>query len=163
MEVTALGARGSVGSAEAVMQKVRDFEDAHSSTVQLLRADRIFGELHLISAVERAQRAFEQDRNRSKHLGTEILLYCAAERQIKNAIGLLGITTDTEEIAIVLVGDASEEELLALLEFQRADEVLDGQKDTSAFQITEDEIELVGQGREIELILERMALSELER
>lgn len=163
MEVKVLGARGSVNSVEAVMQKVRNFEDAHSSTVQIFRADRIFGELHLISAVERAQRAFGQGRNRSKHLGTEILLYCAAERQIKNAIELLGITTDTEEIAIVLVGEAPEDELLALLEFERSDDVLDGGKDIGAFDITDAEVGTVGKDRVIDIILERMALSELDR
>ena len=163
MKMKVLGVRGSIGSVEEVMEKVRNFEDAHSSTVQLLRADRIFGQLHLVSAVERAQRAFEQGRNRSKHLGTEILLYCAAERQIKNAIELLGITTDTEEIAIVIVGDASEEELLALLGFQRDDDVLDGEKDSGAFGMTDAEVAAVGKVRVIDIILERMALSELDR
>ena len=57
MKMKVLGVRGSIGSVEEVMEKVRNFEDAHSSTVQIFRADRIFGELHLISAVERARRA----------------------------------------------------------------------------------------------------------
>ncbi len=163
MKMKVLGVRGSIGSVEEVMEKVRDFEDAHSSTVQIFRADRIFGGLHLISAVERALRAFEQGRNRSKHLGTEILLYCAAERQIKNAIELLGITAGTNEMAIVLVGGASEEELLALLGFERSDDVLDGGKDIGAFGITDAEVAAVGKDRLIDIILERMALSELDR
>ena len=63
----------------------------------------------------------------------------------------------------MLVGGASEEELLALLGFERSDDILDGGKDISAFGITDAEVVTVGKDRLIDIILERMALSELDR
>lgn len=158
-----VGVTGKIDSIEQMMDKLRRFEASHNCTVQIFRADRIFGELHLKVAVEHAQRSFEQSRNRSKHLGIEILLYCAAERQIKNAIELLGITDETREMAIVTLGEAPEKELLTRLGLERDDSVLVGNKEPEAFGITLDEINAVGDDRLIDLILEKMALSELER
>ena len=160
MVVKVLGARGKISSVEEVMDKAKRFEEEQNCTIQLFRADRIFGALHLTVSVEHAQRAFEQGRNRSKHLGTEILLYSAAERQIKNAIDKLGVTPETESIAVVMVGDAEPDELLAILGLERDDAVLDGEKDAAAFGIKPEEIETADT---IDLILEKMALSELER
>lgn len=157
------GATGNVSSVEDVMKKVKKFEEQWSSTAQIFRADRIFGELHLRSAAEHAQRAFKQGRNRSRDLGTEILLYCAAERQIKNAIELLGITGETNEMAIIIVGEGSEEEVLATLGLRRDDTVLEGEKDFKSFGITDAEVRAVGEDRITDLILERIALSELDR
>ena len=94
MAVNIVGVTGKIDSIEQMMENLRRFEASNNCTVQIFRADRIFGKPHLEVAVEHAQRSFEQSRNRSKHLGTEILLYCAAERQIKNAIELLGITEE---------------------------------------------------------------------
>jgi KEOPS complex subunit Cgi121 len=158
-----LGVIGKIDSTVQMMEILRRFETSHNCTVQIFRADRIFGELHLRSAVEHAQRAFEQGRNRSKNLETEILLYCAAERQIKNAIELLGITDETNEMAIVIVGEGSEEELLGAIGLLRDDTVLEGEKDFSSFGITKAEVEAVGKDRITDLILERIALSELDR
>lgn len=163
MVVKVIGARGKAASVGRVMGTVKDFETKQNCTVQVFRADRIFGALHLEVAAEHAQRAFGQGINRSQHLGTEMLLYAAAERQIKNAIGKLGIGDGTERMAIALVGDAPFDELLANLEFQRDDTVLDGEKDWEAFGISEADIDQVGSDRIIDLILEKMAMSELDR
>ncbi len=157
------GATGNISSVEEAMKKVKKFEEQCSSTTQIFRADRIFGELHLRSAVEHAQRAFEQGRNRSRDLGTETLLYCAAERQIKNAIELLGITEEINEIAIIIIGEGSEDELLATLGLRRDDTVLEGEKDFKFFGISDAEVRAVGKERITDLILERIALSELDR
>lgn len=163
MAVSIIGARRKTGDVDRIMDAVRGFEDSHDCVVQILRADRIFGALHLTVAVEHARRSFAQGRNRSEHLSTEILLYCAAERQIKKAIDKLGIAPDTEETAVVLVGEADADELLVALEFKRDDSVLDGEKDYEVFGIAEAEIASASCDRVADLILEKMALSELER
>jgi KEOPS complex subunit Cgi121 len=161
--VNIIGVVGKIDSIDQMTETLRRFEASHNCTVQIFRADRIFGELHLEVAVEHAQRSFDQSRNRSKHIGIEILLYCAAERQIKNAIELLGITDETREMAIVILGEVPEKELLKSLGLERDDSVLDGNKEPEAFGITLDEVNAVGDDRVIDLILERMALSELDR
>jgi len=145
------------------MSTVKDFEQRHDCSVQIFRADRVFGALHLTVATEHAQRSFEHGRNRSEHLGTEILLYCAAERQIKNAIDRLGVSSETEKMVLMIVGDADPNVLLASLGFERDDSVLGGKKDYSAFGITAAEVASVEPARVIDLILEKMAMSELDR
>ncbi|KYK30367.1 MAG: hypothetical protein AYK23_01180 [Candidatus Proteinoplasmatales archaeon SG8-5] len=163
MACTVIGARGRPGPVEDVMDAVRQMEERLNTTIQIFRADRIFGELHPKVAAEHANRSFAQGRNRSKHMGTEVLLYAAAERQINVAIEKLGIKPGIDEFCL-LFGDGSRaEDLLELLNLQREDSVLDGPKDHTVFGISDEDIALVGEARIIDLIIERMALSELDR
>ena len=128
--------------------------------VQLFRADRIIGKEHLQTAAEMATRAWARN-PRTKTLGMEILLYAAAERQISGAIDKLGVQDDTTEIAIITVGQISSEEVLTALNLQSADDVLDAEgKDYSIFKISKEEMNFASP---VEIILERMALSELNR
>ncbi|MCK5024610.1 MAG: hypothetical protein KAR56_03235, partial [Thermoplasmata archaeon] len=133
----------------------------HDSTVQLFRADRIFGKEHLQVAAELAIRSWDQGTARTKTLGMEIMLYAAAERQISGAIDKLGVQDDTTEIAIITVGRINPEEVLAELNLQMADDVLDAEgKDYSIYKISQEELNYASAS---EIILERMALSELNR
>ncbi len=165
MKVNILGAIGEISSVEDTLSKVKEFESRHGVKVQLIRADRVFGPLHLEVAVEHAQRRFEHGRNRSNDIGIELLLYTAAERQISVAIEKLGIRDGTEKVAIVIVGEAPEEELLSILGLERNDDVLAAEPDQSysVFGISTEEVEAIGNDRVSDLILERMALSELYR
>lgn len=160
-----LGAIGKISSVEDTLSKAKEFESRHEVKVQLIRADRVFGPLHLEVALEHAQRAFEHGRNRSNDIGIELLLYAAAERQISVAIGKSGIRDGTEKVAIVIVGEAPEEELLSMLGLERNDDVLAAEPDQSysVFGISTEEVEAIGNDRVSDLILERMALSELYR
>lgn len=154
------GARGQIGKIEDILQTIFKLEKQHDSTVQLFRADRIFGKEHLQTATEMATRAWASN-PRTKTLGMEILLYAAAERQISGAIKKLGVQDDTTETAIITVGQISPEEVLAALNLQRADDVLNAQdKDHSIFQISQEEMNFASPA---EIILERMALSELNK
>ena len=165
MKVSILGAIGEISSVEDTLSKVKEFESRRGVKVQLIRADRVFGPLHLEVAVEHAQRSFDHGRNMSNDIGIELLLYAAAERQINVAIGKLGIRNGTEKVAIVMVGEAPEEELLSMLGLKRNDSVLAAEPDKSysVFGISAEEVEVIGDDRVSDLILERMALSELYR
>ncbi len=154
------GARGQIGKIEDILPIISKLEKQHDSTIQLFRADRIFGKEHLQVAAELAIRSWSIN-PRAKTLGMEIMLYAAAERQISGAIDKLGVQDDTIEIAIITVGQISPEEVLAALNLQRADDVLDAEgKDHSIFQISKEEMKFASVS---EIILERMALSELNR
>ena len=77
MDTELIGIRGPV-----------PFEDlvAHFTSlggdVILMDPDMVCGREHVMSAVMHAERAFSNGTNRSKTILTEILLYCAWERQI---------------------------------------------------------------------------------
>ena len=160
MEIGIFGARGQTGKVQDILPVISGLEKKHDSTVQLFRANRIFGKEHLQTATELALRSW--DRNpRAKTLGMEILLYAAAERQITGAIDKLGIEDGAAELAIVTVGQIGPEDVLTELNMQRADDVLetDG-KDHSIYEITQEEMNFASAS---EIVLERMALSELNR
>ncbi len=69
--------------------------------VQLLRADRIAGKEHLIFAARNALKAFRQNRNRSRSVAVEFLLYASCQHQITRAILTLGVTPKTKKVAVV--------------------------------------------------------------
>jgi len=73
--------------------------------VQVLRPDRVAGAEHLFFATMNALNAFKQETNLSKGLPMEILLYASAQRQIKNAIEMLGLKENPGKLALVAVSN----------------------------------------------------------
>ncbi|HNR25808.1 MAG TPA: KEOPS complex subunit Cgi121 [Methanobacteriaceae archaeon] len=76
---------------------------AGQGTIQLLRAQRVAGEKHLLHATYQALLAFQRRENISPDLGMEICLRASAQRQISRAIQLLGIAEGKQRVAAVLV------------------------------------------------------------
>ena len=159
MEINIIGAEGQIDDVEAILPVISALEKEHKSTIQLFRADRIFGEEHLQTAAEMAIRSW--DRNpRAKTLGMEILLYAAAERQISGAIDKLGISQELTSFAILTVGKAQPDIVLKTLDLKEADVLGPEGKDHSIFNITEEEMKAASIP---DLVLEKIALSELNR
>jgi KEOPS complex subunit Cgi121 len=69
--------------------------------VQFFDAERIAGSVHLTFALLNALQAFDQQRNLSKSLEVEVLLYASGQRQIGKAIKMLGLRRDTTTIALL--------------------------------------------------------------
>ncbi len=153
------GARGQIGKIEDILPIISKLENQHDSTVQLFRADRIFGKEHLQTAAEMATRAWAGS-PRTKTLGMEIMLYAAAERQISGAINKLGFIPEITEFAIVTIGQISPTDVLKALNLQSADVLGAEGKDYSIFDISQEEIKMASIP---DLVLERIALSELNR
>jgi KEOPS complex subunit Cgi121 len=63
---------------------------------------------HLYFAVLNALTAFKNKENISKSIAMETLLYASAQRQIRKAMELLGIKSETSEIAVLIIGENSE-------------------------------------------------------
>lgn len=63
---------------------------------------------HLYFAVLNALTAFKNKENISKSVTMETLLYASAQRQIRKAMELLGIKSETSEIALLIIGENSE-------------------------------------------------------
>ncbi|MEM2386085.1 MAG: KEOPS complex subunit Cgi121, partial [Candidatus Bathyarchaeia archaeon] len=112
-------------------------------------------------------------------LAVEILLYASAQRQIRKAVELLGIKKNMEDVAVLVVGEKTEEveEVLNVISKflggRRDDNVLELGGDKIAkirrvFEISDSEIEAVANGKSLEktiidLVIERMALLATER
>ena len=155
------GAVGEIPDVEAMVRHISTLEKEHDSTIQVFRADRIFGREHLERAVELAQRNWQRGNASAHTLGMEIMLFAAAERQIGLALEKLGIDDDSREFGIVVIGDIDSDLILSELNLKRDDAVLEPQgKDYSIFSFTPEELAMADVN---ELVLERMALSQLTR
>lgn len=76
---------------------------------QLFDNRYIWGYRHLYSAAWHALNAKKNNRMISKTVSIEVLLYVAAQRQIKKAIALLGVKETTKDVAGILLGETSQQ------------------------------------------------------
>ena len=130
---------------------------------------------HLYFAVLNALTAFRTDRNISKNLAMEVMLYASAQRQIRKAIQLIGVKRGCcANVAVVIIGD---NEAAVGAELTRISKCLNKKPDDGVLGLSEDkaqsirrafgvsskELEAVmGKDNEekalINIVIERMAL-----
>lgn len=159
----------------ALLERLRRRGELKGVVFQLLDAGLVAGPEHLLISAINAMRAFELSLNVSSDLGLEILTFASAQRQISNAIKLMGLKPGKLDVAAVVVADSEEtaEEALEVLAEElgalRDDSVLklDEQKAeriAETFKLSENEIltclRLGGRPEAVrDLVLERVALS----
>ncbi len=142
--------------------------------IQFFEADLIATQQHLYFAVLNALLAFKNQTNLSKSLAMETMLYASAQRQIQKAIGLLGIKPESTDLAVVIIGEKTEQiktmlsEVSACLHGEADDSVLEitpkkMAKIQEAFEVTSQMLEAtkkqkVSEMAVVDLVIERMAL-----
>jgi KEOPS complex subunit Cgi121 len=145
-----------------------------SGWVQFFDAELVATWQHLYFAVLNALLAFRSERNISKSVAMETMLYASAQRQIRKALQLIGVKRDSANVAVVITGEspASVESLLSAVSkrvgVEPDDSVLEvsrekAQRIRQAFGITEKELETVmgkndGIQALVDLVIERVAL-----
>ncbi len=165
MVIKIIGGIAEVGDVDEFIKTMSDIARRHSVTIQALDADRTAGAEHLRFAAEKAMRSMREGRNIANDLGLEILLYASGKRQIERALQM-GISPGRNNIAIIIVGDDVERAARDVREFVQVAPVLgyDGRKKdliVKTFDITDAEIEAVGEEKIQELVLERVALLDI--
>lgn len=101
MQYRALGIRGS-----APFETILDHLAARGLRAVLMDPDYIAGPDHMVSAALHAERAFADGTARSKTFETEVILYCAWERQIGRANDRMRPKEGSTEYALLIAGDA---------------------------------------------------------
>ena len=145
-----------------VLEKLDEFCESEQCGGQIIDADMVFGRTHIITSYEHAKRAFDEERNSSRSLAMEVLLYMSGERQISTAIEKMGIKDGTTEFCIVLLGEADIEDLVHDLGLKEDDSVLEGNTSKlEAFGISQREMDTVPVERVFDLVLERVAMVDL--
>ncbi|MEA5037536.1 hypothetical protein SDC9_32814 [bioreactor metagenome] len=129
------------------------------SVIVLFNAAKIAGKPHIESAVMHAKRSFADGKNIARTLSMEILVYASGQRQCSLA-PRFGLQTGQNQVyVLILDGEAqrAKEEILRLVcetdEVSAANETL-----KKEFDITDEELEIVGEDRIGELVLERIAM-----
>jgi KEOPS complex subunit Cgi121 len=152
------------------IRELKDLAASHDCTLQVLDADMVVNERHLVLAAENALEAFRGRRNVALDLGVEILRCASGQRQIERAMAM-GISDSTKRVAIVAVAEASgnghdvftEAEICRLIELDGAGSSYRVEAVREIFDISEEEIRAAGESRIPDLVLERVALMDAYR
>jgi tRNA threonylcarbamoyladenosine modification (KEOPS) complex Cgi121 subunit len=158
---------------EAFLEQVRRKKQS-GVEVQFFDASFVASWKHLYFAVLDALTSFRSNRNISKNLAMEIMLYASAQHQIKKAIELLKINPKSTDIAVLIVADRPEvakEALSTISELVNAkpnDRVLELSEEKirrirEVFNVADSEIQAIMEEGQLEkaltdLVIERMAL-----
>lgn len=142
--------------------------------IQFFDAELVATWQHLHFAVLNALLVFKNERNISKSVVMEAMLYASAQHQIRRAIDLMGVKCDSANVAVVIIGeslDSVKKALSAVSEAIGAEPdgtVLDlsrkkARRIREAFGINEKELKAVMEKNNVEqalvkLVIERMAL-----
>ena len=147
-----------IKNVEEFIQNIR--KETGNVTVQFFDARFVAGYEHLYFAVLNALTAFKNNLNISRNLAVEILLYAAAERQIRNAVELLGIKEGTGNIAVVILAE-NKDEIVNIL--NRLSKLVQASEDESILEIDDEKFEAIKRmfkisDLELEAKLERKGL-----
>ncbi len=127
--------------------------------IQLMNAEGIASKEHVTHATIHAIRSFYRDENIANSLGLEICVRTSAQRQISQAIKMLGIKNGNIKVCVVAIDcDDNIMETLDNLLGERDDSVLDVDEDKlkELYNITEDEA--ITAGSFSKLLIERTSL-----
>jgi KEOPS complex subunit Cgi121 len=144
---------------EGFLDKIKKISKEKNVTIQVLDADKLAGEKHIRFAVEKAMNSFKASTNIANDLAKEIMLYVSGTRQISKAMRL-GIHKGENNIAIVAVGEEPDLSAFNEIKPEHVLEYNESKKEAvmEVFNITNEEIEAVGEEKISELVLERVAL-----
>jgi len=147
-----------IENVEEFIQNIR--KETGNVTVQFFDARFVAGYEHLYFAVLNALTAFKNGLSISKNLAIEILLYAAAERQIRNAVQLLGVREDTAKVAVVVLAESKDEVVKAL---DKVSSIIQAEEDESILEIDDEKFETIRKlfnvsDLELEAKLERKGL-----
>jgi KEOPS complex subunit Cgi121 len=166
-EIRLLFGRPAIRDRTELISALRRLQSNHDCIAQALDADKVVSEKHIAFAVEKALAAFASGKNIARDPGVEILRYASGERQIERALNM-GISDSTKRIALVLVinhdglwPDASE--LAGIIEPDGKGCSFQSKAVKETFNISEEEIEAVGEDKMEELVIERVALVDTYR
>jgi len=134
--LTVAGFRGvKLEDANKFFQTVKD--KTENICVQFFDASLVAGWEHLRFAALNALNAFKGNVNISDSLAMESLLYASAQRQIKEAIKLMGIKSNTNRVAVLILADTQEQISTTL---KAVSQLLGGRRDDSVIDLADDKI-----------------------
>ena len=128
------------GFREVKVKDVKQFfqainEKTGDACTQFFDASLVAGWEHLYFAALNALNAFKSKLCISSSLAMETLLYASAQRQIKDAVNLIGIKPSTQKVAVLVCAKTLEQAKAVLNTVSR---LLGGTADDSVVELTDD-------------------------
>jgi KEOPS complex subunit Cgi121 len=158
-----------VEETDAFLARIGEIREEHGVATQAFDARYVVSPLHVKEAVEKARRSFERDENVADELSMEILLYAAGTRQIDVATRM-GLRPGEHDAVFVVEGEGDEsaeegaaDELRSMTHEQ--DEFVYGEVSRllDFYGLTDEEVDAVGEDRLEYLVLERVALLDVNK
>ncbi len=145
------------------VENLQEFLSKYGDKAVFLNADYIVDENHVYFAVKKALKAWEKGRKVAKSLPLEVMLYAAATRQIRDAIKL-GVKEGMNKVVGVFFNNVKVddfEEKKVLEDVSKNKEKL--KRIVDFFDISEEELKVVGAEKIPLLIRERIVLFDIEK
>ncbi len=99
------GTLAKSGASSDLVELAQQLASDHDITFQLVNADTIASPNHLLFAAIHALTACHRGTQRASTLAMELLRFAAAQRQISQALNLLGITESTIHLGGIIIGE----------------------------------------------------------
>ena len=161
-DIQILGFSSTIEDVPQLIGKINNVSGG-SCVVQLLNADGIAGEEHILHATFQAIRAFKRDENIANDLGLEVCVRASAQRQISKALNILGLKEGFNNICAVVINCRSNimEELESILG-NRNDEVIKPDNTILKDIYNIEDVEIEASGSLTRVMMERTSLLILE-
>ena len=88
-----------------LLSSISALEKKLQCSIQVMRADRVFGRDHVESAFMKTVRAFANNDNISDSITLETMIYMSGCRQIQEALVFIGVEDETSEIVCISTCD----------------------------------------------------------
>jgi len=158
-KLVVLSGRTSLGR-ERLLENSTLLSRDGSMSVQLMDARSVFGPDHIESAFDKAMRAFDRKENVADTPLMETMLYMSGRRQIVEALEVMGLGDDTQDVVCIAIAPAERmKEISTRLSIEEDDEVLTdlASKEFDRLGISDTELESVPAQMRLELVLEKVA------
>lgn len=138
--IKVLGFKSSIDSVGGTLDKIDSIKQ-DGEIIQLLNADAIASQNHIIHGVNQAFLAFERGENLAKDISVEIVLRCSAQRQISKAFKMLGLKEGDMNLCAVLINSNDyADELSEMFELDDGVLVADEEKLIEIYKISDAEL-----------------------
>ena len=148
-----------VKNVSETLAQINEIADSCGSSVVIFDAEKTAGIRHIESAVSHAKRSFETKTNIARTFAMEVLVYASGQRQCSLASKFGLHTGENAVYAAVIDGKENDAaDLLKKVVLEGVAVKADVKRLAKEFDITDEELEIVGADRIEELVIERCAM-----
>jgi len=160
-----------VSDLSSFLKSLHDFSKKHAVKIQGFDARKIVDEDHLLFSIYRAEDAFSKGANEAKDIGLEVLRFSSGQRKIDKAFSM-GLYEGENDSVFIFFGESDKQLKNVQNEFcgvfglkESAPLSLREKKPflMAQFNIAENELKAVGENRLKDLVMERIALTDITR
>jgi len=146
------------------LDEIKRISGEYGVVIQFFDAEKVAGESHLRCAVKKGLRSIKSGENISSDPAMEILLYASGKRQINKALSM-GVTAGRNDVVVIVIGESEDaiEELNGMITQKPVLEYSQSKRESILhfFDITEAEVEVVGEDRIPDLVMERVVMLDM--